>query len=172
MIKWQWSLFDELSSYELYEILKIRQAIFVVEQDCSYQDADDLDQVAWHLIGWREGGEKNTIVAYLRVVFPGKKFPEPSIGRVLVTPELRKTGLGKKITRKAIAHIADEYPSTAIRISAQLHLEQFYSEFGFKAVSKPYQEDGIAHIEMLRVCMTHLSNSETGSLAPPGRMRG
>lgn len=150
MIKWQWATFDELSLHELYEILKIRQAIFVVEQDCAYQDADDLDQVAWHLIGWHKGTHKKTIVAYLRVVFPGKKFPEPSIGRVLVAPELRKTGLGKKLTAKAVAHIADEYPNTAIRISAQQHLEKFYSEFGFKTVSSPYKEDGIPHIEMLR----------------------
>ena len=150
MIKWQWSSFDELSLHELYEILKIRQAIFIVEQNCAYLDADDLDQVAWHLIGWREGANKKNCVAYLRVVFPGGKFPEPSIGRVLVTPELRKTGLGKKLTGEAIARIADEYPNTAIRISAQQHLEKYYSEFGFKAVSKPYNEDGIPHIEMLR----------------------
>jgi len=150
MIKWQWATFDELSLHELYEILQIRQAIFVVEQDCAYQDADNLDQVAWHLIGWSEGTHKKIIIAYLRVVFPGKKFPEPSIGRVLVTPESRKTGLGKKLTAKAIARIAEEYPNTAIRISAQQHLEKFYSELGFKTVSKPYKEDGIPHIEMLR----------------------
>ena len=149
MIKWQWSSFDELSLHELYEILKIRQVIFIVEQDCAYLDADDLDQVAWHLIGWREDANKKNIVAYLRVVFPGKKYPEPSIGRVLVTPESRKIGLGKKLTSEAVARIAEEYPNKAIRISAQQHLEKFYSEFGFKTVSKPYKEDGIPHIEML-----------------------
>ena len=150
MIKWQWSSFDELSLYELYEILKIRQTIFIVEQDCAYQDADDLDQVAWHLIGWHEDAHKKNMVAYLRVVFPGKKFPEPSIGRVLVAPESRKTGLGKELTAEAIARIAEVYPKSAIRISAQQHLEKFYTDFGFKAVSKPYLEDGIPHIEMLR----------------------
>ena len=150
MIKWQWSSFDELSLHALYEILKIRQAIFVVEQDCSYLDTDDLDQVAWHLIGWHEDANNKKMVAYLRVVFPGEKYPEPSIGRVLVLPESRKTGLGKKLTAEAIARIADEYPNTAIRISAQQHLQKFYAAFGFKAVSKPYLEDGIPHIEMLR----------------------
>lgn len=150
MIKWQWSLFDELSLRELYAILKIRQAVFVVEQECAYQDADDLDHVAWHLIGWREELHKKTCVAYLRVVFPGKKFSEPSIGRVLITPELRKKGLGKKLTAEAIARIAEAYPNAAIRISAQQHLQRFYSDFGFKAVSEPYKEDGIPHIEMLR----------------------
>jgi len=150
MIKWQWSSFEELSLHELYEVSKVRQAIFVVEQDCVYQDADGLDQVAWHLIGWDEDTGMKKIVAYLRVVFPGKKFPEPSIGRVLVTPESRKKGLGKQLTSEAIARIADEYPNAAIRISAQQYLEKFYSEFGFKTVSKPYEEDGIPHIEMLR----------------------
>ena len=150
MIKWQWSSFDELSLCELYEILKIRQAIFVVEQDCAYLDADDLDQVAWHLIGWCEDANKKKIAAYLRVVFPGMKYPEPSIGRVLVTPELRKIGLGKQVTAEAITRIANEYPNTAIRISAQQHLEKFYIESGFKTVSEPYLEDGIPHIEMLR----------------------
>ena len=150
MIKWQWSSFDELSLHELYEVLKVRQAIFVVEQDCAYLDADGLDQVAWHLIGWHEDAGMKKIVAYLRVVFPGKKFPEPSIGRVLVTPESRKKGLGKQLTSEAIARIANEYPNAAIRISAQQYLEKFYSEFGFKTISKPYEEDGIPHIEMLR----------------------
>lgn len=150
MIKWQWSSFDELSLCELYEILKIRQAIFVVEQECAYLDADDLDQDSWHLMGWREGPHQKQLIAYLRIVLPGKKFPEPSIGRVLVAPEARQTGLGKKLTAIAIARIADVYPKSAIRISAQQHLEKFYSDFGFKKVSKPYQEDGIPHIEMLR----------------------
>ena len=150
MVNWQWSLFDELSLNELYEILKIRQAVFVLEQDCAYQDADNLDQVAWHLTGWEEGTYKKKIIAYLRVVFPGEKYTEPSIGRVLVATESRKKGLGKKLTAEAIARIAIEYPNSAIRISAQQYLEKFYSEFGFRTVSNPYKEDGIPHIEMLR----------------------
>jgi len=120
MINWQWSSFD------------------------------DLDQVSWHLIGWSEGTYKKKIIAYLRVVFPGKKFTEPSIGRVLVIPESRKQGLGKKLTAEAIARIAVEYPNSTIRISAQQYLEKFYSALGFRTVSKPYKEDGIPHIEMLR----------------------
>ncbi|WP_428355902.1 GNAT family N-acetyltransferase [Methyloprofundus sp.] len=150
MIKWQWSLFDELSLHDLYEVLKVRQAVFVVEQGCAYQDVDELDQVAWHLIGWHEDAGFKKIVAYLRVVYPEEKFSEPSIGRVLVTPELRKSGLGKKLIAEAIVRISDEYPDSAIRISAQKYLEVFYSDFGFTTVSSIYEEDGIPHIEMLR----------------------
>jgi len=149
-MNWLWSSFEELSRDDLYEVLKVRQAVFVVEQNCVYQDADDLDSVSWHLMGWHEGTSRRELVAYLRVVFPGKKYPEPSIGRVLTTASMRGTGAGKELTREAITHIALEYPQMSIRISAQRYLEKFYSEFGFEAVSDPYEEDGIPHIEMLR----------------------
>ncbi|MBQ0732306.1 MAG: GNAT family N-acetyltransferase [Oleispira antarctica] len=150
MIKWQWVLFDELSLNELYDIMKVRQAVFTVEQDCAYQDADGLDQFSWHLVGWHEHSGEQKVAAYLRVVFPDKKYPEPSIGRVLTAEQARGTGLGKVLIREAITHVVDEYPDAAVRISAQQHLEKFYSEFGFKTVSEPYDEDGIPHIEMLR----------------------
>ena len=150
MIKWQWSTFDELSREEIYEILKIRQAIFIVEQNCAYQDADDLDQESWHLMGWRKDVSRNILLAYLRIVFPGKKYPEPSIGRVLITPIARGKNFGKILTQEALCKIESEYPNTAIRISAQRYLEKFYSQFGFKSVSEPYDEDGIPHIQMLK----------------------
>ena len=149
-MNWQWSSFEELSRDNLYDVLKVRQAVFVVEQNCAYQDADDLDPVSWHLMGWRETTAGRELVAYLRVVFPGKKYPEPSIGRVLTTAPVRGTGVGKALTREAITRIALEYPQMSIRISAQRYLEKFYSEFGFETVSDPYKEDGIPHIEMLR----------------------
>ena len=147
---WQWLSFEELSRADLFGILKVRQAVFVVEQNCAYQDADDLDPVSWHLMGWHEGTTGRELVAYLRVVFPGKKYPEPSIGRVLTTASVRGTGMGKALTREAITRIALEYPHMSIRISAQRYLEKFYSDFGFEIVSDPYEEDGIPHIEMLR----------------------
>jgi len=149
-MNWQWSSFEELSREDLFVILKVRQAVFVVEQNCPYQDADDLDPVSWHLMGWHEGATGRELVAYLRVVFPGKKYPEPSIGRVLTTASVRGTGVGKTLTGEAITRIALEYPHMSIRISAQRYLEKFYSEFGFETVSDPYDEDGIPHIEMVR----------------------
>lgn len=148
-MNWQWSLFEELSTKQLFEILKVRQTVFVVEQNCVYQDADDLDLVSWHLMGWIKDIAEPELVAYLRVVFPGKKYAEPSIGRVLTTSSVRGTGVGKQLLKEAMARIARLYPKTAVRISAQQHLEKYYSEVGFEVVSKPYLEDGIPHVEML-----------------------
>jgi len=150
MIKWQWSSFENLSTLDLYEIMKVRQEVFVVEQDCVYQDSDDLDKTAWHLVGWKAGSDGRKVVAYLRVVWPGEKFKEPSIGRVLTVLSERGTGLGKALTSEALKRISTEYPGASIRISAQKYLERFYSDFAFKTVSEPYDEDGIPHIEMIR----------------------
>lgn len=150
MLEWQWLLFTDLSRDQLYEILKVRQAVFTVEQDCAYQDADGLDQVSWHLLGWRKDPDEKKLVAYLRVVVPGSKYPEPSIGRILVARSVRRTGIGKTLMREAITRTLTEYPGSSIRISAQQHLENFYLAFGFTTVSEPYDEDGIPHVEMLR----------------------
>lgn len=149
-MNWQWLSFAELIREELFEIVKVRQAVFVVEQNCAYPDADDLDLVSWHLIGWREDNTGRDLVAYLRVVFPGKKYPEPSIGRLLTASLARGTGLGKALICEAIARTASIYAHMPIRISAQRYLEKFYSGFGFETVSEPYEEDGIPHIEMVR----------------------
>ena len=149
MIKWQWVLFEDLSVDILFEIMKIRQEVFVVEQNCAYQDTDDLDRVSWHLVGWREGRADREIVAYLRVVFPGKKYTEPSIGRVLTQHSARGQGIGKALLAEAIRYTFILYPDTHIRISAQRYLEIFYGSFGFKTISEPYDEDGIPHIEMI-----------------------
>ena len=149
-MNWQWVSFEELSREELYEVLKVRQTVFVVEQNCAYQDADDLDPVSWHLMGWHESTSGRKLVAYLRVVFPGKKYPEPSIGRVLTMASVRGAGLGQELMCEAISRTVREYPQQSIRISAQHYLEKFYSGLGFETVSDPYDEDGIPHIEMLR----------------------
>lgn len=151
MVYWQWSSFNELSTLDLYRILQARLSVFAVEQQCAYQDCDDLDLHSWHLIGWDTEGDNRSLLAYLRVVHAGKKYPEPSIGRVLTTSRARGTGLGKALTSEAILRTEQEYPRCSIRISAQQRLENFYSNyFGFVPVSEPYIEDGIPHIEMLR----------------------
>ncbi|MEW5248796.1 GNAT family N-acetyltransferase [Microbulbifer sp. 2201CG32-9] len=149
-MQWQWSTFDSLSTTQLYEILRVRQEVFTVEQLCPYQDADGKDQYSWHLGCWDDRQEPPYLMAYLRVVFPGHKYREPSLGRVLTTAPSRGTGLGKELIRRAVNHTLSEYPNTAIRISAQEHLADFYREFGFQRASAPYDEDGIPHIEMLR----------------------
>lgn len=151
MIEWQWKKFDELSREDLYEIIQVRQEVFVIEQNCIYQDLDDLDKLAWHLIAWNANqSNSREIVAYLRVVFPGYKYQEPSIGRILTVKKVRGTGLGKELLRIALLKIEAEYPNVSVRISAQAHLNKFYSQFGFEKVSEPYDEDGIVHIEMLK----------------------
>ncbi|WP_345969054.1 MULTISPECIES: GNAT family N-acetyltransferase [Sulfurimonas] len=150
-MRWQWSLFETLSPWEILEIMKLRQAVFVVEQACAYQDADDLDPLSWHLTGWEEDSKGKRLVAYLRVVFPGRKFDEPSIGRVITPLALRGRGLGSALIHEAIERIPSLFQKESIRISAQQRLEPFYAAFGFETVSTPYDEDGIPHVEMLRM---------------------
>ena len=149
MIDWIWLPYDALSRDQLFEIIYVRQAVFVVEQDCAYQDADRWDAISWHLFTCDPAPPRH-VIAYARVVPPGHRFAEPSIGRVLTAPSARRSGLGRELMSKAIAQTATLYPQTAIRISAQQYLEPFYTEFGFRTVSEPYAEDGIPHVEMLR----------------------
>ncbi len=151
MVEWQWRSFEALSATELYEVLAARGAVFIVEQQCIYQDIDMLDKHAWHLIGRETASGTGALVAYLRVVFPGKKYAEPSIGRVITTGAARGQGLGQALMAEGIKRVEAHYPGSAIRISAQAYLERFYRGFGFQTVSAPYDEDGIPHIEMLRV---------------------
>jgi len=151
MTHFRWANYDELSKEDLYEILKVRQEVFAVEQNCVYQDADDLDKNAWHLIACRDSdfGGRN-ILGYLRVVYPTYRYIEPSIGRVLIVKEARGIGLGKELITIALSKIEQEYPRQSVRISAQQYLERYYSEVGFEKVTEPYDEDGILHIEMVR----------------------
>ncbi len=150
MVTWKWTPFDALSVAELYDVLMARQAVFIVEQQCVYPDIDALDPCAWHLLGHTTDAETQVLAAYLRVVFPGKKYDEPSIGRVLTTPAARGQGWGRALMAEGIQRVEAHYPNCAIRISAQQYLERFYQSFGFQTVSEPYDEDGIPHIEMLR----------------------
>ena len=150
MLAWQCSPFDELSTKALYAILRARQVVFVVEQNCPFLDADDVDQHCRHLLGWQIQGSSNALAAYARLVPPGVKYGEPSIGRVITSPEFRGQGLGKELMLRAVQAMDELYPGRAIRIGAQHYLERFYSGFGFVTVSPTYIEDGIPHVEMVR----------------------
>lgn len=150
MTEWQWSSFADLPNADLYEMLAQRQNVFVLEQQCLYPDLDGYDQDAWHLLGWRVIDGKRQLAACLRVIAPGVKYAEMSIGRVLSTNAARGTGVGRELLLEGIARAEQLYPGHRIRIGAQQYLEAFYGSFGFKTVSEPYDEDGIMHVEMLR----------------------
>ncbi len=145
-IHWQWSRFEELSLQGLYDILAVRQKVFILEQG-PYLDADGLDQHAWHLQGRDDEGR---LLAYLRVVDPGFKYEEPSIGRVVTAAEARGTGLGRLLVAEGVAGCDRLWPGLAVRISAQAHLQRYYGQVGFAAVGDEYLEDEIPHVEMLR----------------------
>lgn len=126
-------------------MLAARVAIFVVEQNCAYQELDGLDADAEHLIAW----SGTQVAGYLRVLGPGTRFDDPSIGRIITAQPFRGTGLGRDLVAKGIEHTRLRYPGQPVRISAQKYLEKFYRDFGFVTVSEPYLEDDIPHVEML-----------------------
>ena len=146
--RWQGCRFSELTLQELQLIHMARQHVFVVEQKCAYVDADRLDEHAFHLAAWAP--EHLLPLAYARVVDPGVKYPEPSIGRVLTSAAGRNRGLGRELVQLAVAHTIEAFPGQGIRISAQSHLAAFYQSVGFSAVGECYLEDDIPHIQMLR----------------------
>jgi len=144
-LQWRLHEFDQFDTGQLYAVLAARVAVFVVEQDCPYQDLDGLDDVALHLVGWAGDG---AVVAYARILPPGTRFEQPSIGRVLTSLPGRRCGLGRELMRRAIDVVGERYPGHSVRISAQCYLQRFYSELGFAVDSAPYREDGIPHVEM------------------------
>jgi ElaA protein len=154
MIEWQWGRFADLSPAELYEMLALRQQVFVLEQACLYPDIDGLDVDAHHLLGWKTVAGKRELAATLRCLAPGAKYDEMSLGRVVTSPSTRGTGLGRELVAQGIACAERLHPGHAIRIGAQAHLEAFYAGFGFRTVSAPYDEDGIMHIDMVRPAST------------------
>ncbi len=145
-ITWKIKSFTEITSEELYAILKIRQEVFIVEQTCYYLDADGYDQKALHV--WAEKNDQ--IVAYCRVFPQGIKYKEASIGRVLTHYDFRNLNLGKILIKMALETIKSRYKTESCRISAQDYLLKFYSEFGFKDIGKKYLEDDIPHTEMVK----------------------
>ena len=144
-VHWKIKSFIELSVTELYEILKIRQEVFVVEQTCYYVDADGYDDKAIHL--WAE--QNGEILAYCRIFDAGIKYQEASIGRVLTNPNYRNLRLGKTLMTFALLTIEARFRAAAVRISAQDYLLKFYAEFGFQDTGKKYLEDNIPHTEMI-----------------------
>lgn len=142
---WRVYAFEELSLGQLYAVLAARVAVFVVEQDCPYQDLDGMDDAALHLVAWQGA---SSVAAYARILPPGTRFDIPSIGRVITRAESRRTGLGRELMQRAIDLTRERFAGQAIRLSAQCYLERFYRGFGFEVISPPYDEDGIAHVEM------------------------
>lgn len=144
-ITWTCKSFEELTTRELYALLQLRSEVFVVEQNCAFQDIDNKDQYSWHLMGWQ--GE--LLAAYTRLVPAGISFEEVSIGRVVTSPKMRKSGTGRQLMQKSIETVYALFGNRPIRIGAQLYLRKFYESFGFQQSSEVYDEDGIDHIEML-----------------------
>lgn len=144
---WREAEFGALGVADVYAILAARVAVFVVEQDCPYQDLDGLDADALHLWATDPDG---VVAAYARITPPGSRFVEASIGRVLTAQSYRGVGLGRELMARAIELARRRFPDSALRISAQQYLDRFYAGLGFRFVRGPYPEDGIPHIEMLR----------------------
>ncbi len=146
-IHWKYKAFQELTLEELYSIIKLRLEIFVVEQNCPYQDADDKDMKAFHLMGYTQSG---VLVCYCRVLPQGVSYAEVSIGRVVSSSLVRGSGVGKLLMTEALKMIEKQFGITSsVRISAQSYLIKFYESFGFKTTGKEYLEDDIPHTEML-----------------------
>jgi ElaA protein len=146
LLEWKTKRFETLSSLELYELLKLRSEVFVVEQNCVYLDIDGKDEKALHLLGTFEG----KIVAYARLFKPNDYFAEASIGRVVTHPDFRDRKIGHILMRVAVESIRIYFGESKITISAQLYLKKFYESHGFIQTSEMYLEDDIPHIEMKR----------------------
>jgi len=143
---WELKSFQELNSYELYTILRLRSEVFVVEQNCVFLDMDEKDLFSHHLMGW----SGKDLAAYSRLLAPGKVYNQMTIGRVVTSPKYRKIGLGKELLLVSIKNCYELFGEKEIKIGAQLYLKNFYSSFGFIQSSNIYDEDGIKHIEMLK----------------------
>lgn len=146
MITWILKPFDSLTVNELYAILRLRSEVFVVEQNCVFQDMDNKDQQCHHMMGWKG----NLLAAYTRLVPPGVSYEQASIGRVVTSPLARGSGLGKTLMEKSMEELTNLYGPGIIKIGAQLYLKKFYQSFGFKQIDDIYDEDGIDHIHMIK----------------------
>jgi ElaA protein len=146
-VQWRACAFDQLGVRELNNIFMARQMVFSLEQNCVYLDADGHDEQAWHVAAW--SSEHRVPLAYARIIPPGIKYAEPSIGRVITTSAARGTGLGRELVKRSIAQCRELFPGRGIRISAQSRLERFYESFGFIVQGEQYMEDDIPHTEML-----------------------
>lgn len=147
MIQFTCKLFDELTVYELYDIMALRLEVFSVEQNCPYQDADGKDLKGWHLMARNTEG---VLVAYTRLLPKGISYDNyASIGRVVSSPSVRGTGIGKILMEKSIEEMKRLFPNDSIKIGAQTYLLKFYQSFGFESTGEAYLEDGIPHTSMV-----------------------
>ena len=174
-LDWRWKPFPALTAAEVYDMLEARNVVFVVEQQCVYNDVDGLDKDAWHLFAYSaetaeraeppETAERARapqtgsspaapsprLAGYLRVLLPDASDTDIRIGRVLTTSEFRGIGLGSAMLEQALKHIVAQWPDAAIKLHAQAHLQMFYGAFGFEPISEIHDEDGIPHVWMRSV---------------------
>lgn len=146
-LSWTLKKFEELTPIELYKIMQLRNEVFVVEQNCVYQDADNKDIKGYHFMGW----DGETLVAYTRLLPQGVSYTEASIGRVVSNPKYRRTGAGRELMQRSIENTFILFNCNAIKIGAQLYLKKFYELLGFVQCSDEYLEDNIPHIEMILI---------------------
>jgi len=147
IMHWIVKTFEELTNIELYALLRLRTEVFVVEQNCVFQDMDNSDQQAVHLMGF---DEENELVAYTRLFGPGIKYTYSSIGRVVTSKKARGSGAGRLLMEQSIEQVEKLFGKGAIKIGAQQYLQKFYTSLGFEQSSEMYLEDDIPHIEMIR----------------------
>jgi ElaA protein len=147
-IFWTLRFFKELTPYEVYRILNLRNEVFVMEQSCLFLDTDEKDLRAWHLMGWNAEGE---LCAYARLLPGGIAYEVPSIGRVVTASKFRQIGLGKQLMYRALMYCRELFGPTPLKIGAQLYLKEFYASFGFFQSGPIYLEDGIEHLEMTKL---------------------
>ncbi len=153
VITWQWAAFDEIDGPTVHAMMAARQQVFVLEQQCLYPDIDGLDPRAYHLLGWQVGDGERKLTAYLRCFAPRAKDADQNdvvLGRVLTVQAVRGKGLGRQLMAEGMRRVEQHFPGCRVRISAQQHLQRFYGDFGFVAVSDGYLEDGIPHVDMHR----------------------
>ena len=143
-IAWSCKHFTELTNEELYKILQLRNAVFIVEQNCPYQDCDDKDQDSYHFMGWQQ----DILIAYSRLIPPGIAYKDASIGRVVTTAVSRGKNIGRELMILSIRHIHNLFGQRPVTISAQLYLKNFYESLGFIKAGDTYLDDGIEHIKM------------------------
>lgn len=147
-ITWHCKPFEELTTEQLYHIIALREEVFIVEQNCPYQDADGKDFESYHV--WAEASTGiPKVLAYARIVKRGVSYPEAAIGRVVASPKVRRMGLGKELVKVTLKCVEEIYGDVTLRLSAQSYLLGFYCGFGFEVITEPYMEDGIPHVGMI-----------------------
>jgi ElaA protein len=150
-VRWECKHFSELTTEELYHLLRLRSEVFVVEQNCVFLDMDNKDFVCHHVMGWKE----KQLLGYSRIVPPGISYAESSIGRIVSSPAARGSGIGRELLLQSIQALYGLHGKRDIRIGAQYYLKEFYESYGFVQTGEIYSEDGINHIEML-LTVTHI----------------